>query len=174
MPSLFVRCMLFFSSYFPLMLIFSVLLRETQPSWAIGILAFGIVSLLVTFIYMRSRWNNSGRSQTKITSVARRDENVLSYIATYLIPFVSFPLNGFDQVFALLIFVGVLLILYVNSNMIYINPMFNLVGLHLYEITIESDQMPHYLITRWPVKPDTTIYFVEISNVYLEKKDKTK
>jgi len=174
MPRLFVRCMLFFSSYFPLMLIFSILLWETQRYWAISILILGTVSLLITFLYMSRRKRKGGVSQAKITGVVKRDENVVSYIASYLIPFVTFPLNRPEQIAALLVFVGVLLILYINSNMIYINPMFNVVGYHLYEITIESDQMSHYLIARQGIKPHKMLYFVEISNnVYLERKVKT-
>jgi len=163
--------MLFFSSYFPLMLIFSILLWETQGYWASGILTVGIVSLLITFLYISRRKHKGGVSQTKVTKVEKRDENVVSYIVSYLIPFVTFPLDRPGQIAALLVFVGILLILYVNSNMIYINPMFNLVGYHLYEITIESDQMPHYLIARQGIRPNKMLYFVEIStNVYLERK----
>ncbi|HEY7414111.1 MAG TPA: hypothetical protein VH593_02885, partial [Ktedonobacteraceae bacterium] len=92
MPRLFVLCMLFFSSYFPLILIFSILLGRTHLYWAIGILAFGSFSLLVTFLYLNRRKNIGGVSQAKITGVEKRDENVIGYIASYLIPFVSIPL----------------------------------------------------------------------------------
>lgn len=171
MPRLFVRCMLFFSSYFPLMLIFSILLGRTHLDWAIGILALGSFSLLVTFLYLNRRKNRGGVSQARITGVDKRDENVVGYIASYLIPFVTIPLDTPEELAALFIFVVVLLILYINSNMIYINPMFNLVGYHLYEITIDSDQLSHYLIARQHIRPDMTLYFVEISdNVYMEKK----
>ena len=174
MPSLFVRCMLFFSSYFPLLLIFCILLWRTQLDWAVGLLALGIISLLITFLYVSRRQRKGGVSQTTITGVEKRDENVVSYIASYLIPFVTFPLDKPEQIAALLVFIVVLLILYINSNMIYINPMFNLVGYHLYEITIQTDYMSHYLIARRGIKPNKTLYFVEISdNVYLEKKVKT-
>jgi len=162
--------MLFFSSYFPLMLIFSVLLWGTNFSWAIGILTLGIVSLVVTFLYISRRKHIGGVSQARITGVEKRDENVVSYIASYLIPFVTFPLATPEQVVAILIFVAVLLVLYISSNMLYINPMFNLIGWHLYEITIESDQMSRYLIARQDIRPDKTLYFVRISNdIYLEK-----
>jgi hypothetical protein len=175
MPSLFVRCMLFFSSYFPLMFIFSILLWRSHLPWAIGVLTLGGISLLVTFLYICGRKNKGGRSQVKVTGVAKRDEMVVGYISSYLIPFVTFPLTLPEQIVALLVFIGVLLILYINSNMIYINPMFNLAGYHLYEITIDTDRVSHYLIARQLIKPDTMLYFVEISeNVYLERKAKTR
>ncbi|GHO56069.1 hypothetical protein [Ktedonobacter robiniae] len=173
MPSLLVRCMLFFSSYFPLMLIFSILLWRSNLPWALSILILALFSLLVTFLFIGMRKSRGGVSQAKITGVEKRDENVVSYIATYLIPFVTFPLATPEQAAAILILVAVLLILYVNSNMIYVNPMLNLVGWHLYSITINTDQVPHYLIARQDIRPNSTLYFVEIStNVYLEKKVK--
>lgn len=155
------------------MLIFSILLWRSNLPWALGILALGLFSLLVTLLFIGMRERRGGISQAKVTEVEKRDENVVSYIASYLIPFVTFPLATPEQVAAILIFVGVLLVLYINSNMIYINPMFNLVGWHLYAITIDSDQMSHYLIARQDIRPERTLYFVEISdNVYLEKKVK--
>jgi len=155
------------------MLIFSILLWRSNFPWAVGILTLGILSLLITYLYIIGRRNKGGVSQAKIIGVEKRDENVVSYIASYLIPFVTFPLATLEQTIAISIFIGVLLVLYVNSNMIYINPMFNLVGYHLYEITIDSDDMPHYLIARRLIKPNKTLYFVEISeNLYLEKKVK--
>jgi len=163
--------MLFASSYFPLMLIFGIFLLRTYLYWAIGTFTLGILSLLIVFFFIRWRKNKGGVSQAKITGVDKRDENVMSYIASYIIPFVTFPLETWEQFSALLVFIIVLATLYINSNMIYINPMFNLVGYHLYEINIESDTMPHYLIARQAIKPNQMLYFVEIStNVYMEKK----
>lgn len=168
-----VRCILFFSSYFPLMSIFSIFLWRKHLHSALGILGFGIFCLLVMALYFIRQLCLGGVSQTKITEVERRDENVMAYIASYLIPFVTFPLDSLEQILALSVFVGVLLIVYVNSNMIYINPMLNLVGYHLYEIGIETDQMSRYLITRQSVRPGQKLYFVEIgNNICLEKRMK--
>ncbi len=173
MPRLLIRCILFFSSYFPLMSIFSIFLWRKHLHSALGILGFGIFCLLVMALYFFRQLRRGGVSQTKITEVQRRDENVMAYIASYLIPFVTFPLDSLEQTLALLVFIGVLLIVYVNSNMVYINPMLNLVGYHLYEITIETDKMSRYLITCQSVKPDRTLYFVEIGDhICLEKRMK--
>lgn len=66
---------------------------------------------------------------------ARKDSDTLSYLATYLIPFaLAPPKDGYEFV-ALLIFIVVLAYLYVNSNMIYINPVLSAFGYHLYEVT---------------------------------------
>ncbi len=117
MPSLFVRCLLFVSSYFPLTAIFGILLWEKHVLFAI------------------------------ITELDRHDGDVLSYVASYLVPFVSLDLTG-TQLWAVIVFLAVLLIIYVNSNMIYINPMLNILGYHLYEVKIAKNETSFYLLTR--------------------------
>ncbi len=171
MPSLPVRCMLFCSSYFPLSFIFSILLWAPPFYWSIGIFTCGVFSLLIMFLFIKRRYREGGRSQAKVVEVEKRDENVMGYIATYLVPFVTFPVDSPQKTLALLALFVVLLVLYVNSNMIYINPMFNLVGYHLYEIKIDSDEVSHYLIARRIIRPNMLLYFVEMSDgVYLERK----
>ena len=65
----------------------------------------GLVSLLVTYVYIKSRLNKGGISRVvDFSGVEKRDENVVSYIASYLIPFVTFPLDKPEQTIALLIF----------------------------------------------------------------------
>ncbi len=58
-----------------------------------------------------------GSIQEKVTALQSRDGEVMGYIASYLIPFVAIPFGGWQQGVALLIFVIVLGIVYVNSNM---------------------------------------------------------
>lgn len=155
------------------MLIFSILLWHSNLSWALGILSLGLFSLLVLFLFIVRRYRTGGVSQAKITGVEKRDENFVSYIASYLVPFATFPLATFEQALAVGVFIGILMVLYVNSNMIYINPTLNFCGWHLYEITVATDQMSHYLIARRDIKPERVLYFVELSTHFsMEKKVK--
>jgi len=63
-----------------------------------------------------------------------------------------------------------LLVLYVRSNMIYINPILNFFGYHLYEVEIEASQSAHYYITRKPPERGREIRFVRLSDdIFLEK-----
>ena len=94
----------------------------------------------------------------------------MGYIASYLIPFVAIPFGGWQQGVALLIFVIVLGIVYVNSNMIHINPMLNLMGYHLYEIIVEHSERPHALITHQHIALGDTIHIIDIGDgIFLEK-----
>ena len=171
MPTLLVRCMLFLSSYFPLALIFFLLFIGKQPIWAIVTLAVGLAGLIIMVLYFLQFAPRLGSFQTKVTGMQRRDADVMSYIASYLIPFVAFPLDGWQQGAALLIFIAVLGIVYVNSNMIHVNPMLNLMGYHLYEIAVEKSEVPHALITHHRVALGETIHLIDIGEgMFLEKR----
>lgn len=171
MTSVPIRVMLFFSSYFPLVLIFCALLWGMWPLWAILLLGgLGLASLVVTLFYLEYMRRTVPARPAKIKNFTRRDADVMSYIASYLIPFVSFSLASVQQAIALIVFFGVLLIIYVRSNMIYINPMLNIAGYRLYEIEIEQGEFPRFYIARQRLKRTQDIRFIQISDeIYLEK-----
>ncbi len=166
-----VRVMLFFSSYCPLLLIMGVLLWGKSLPWAIALPAFGLLSLVLMLLYLRSVRRIKPPVPTKVTEVHKRDADVMGYIASYLVPFVTFPLDaGWQLIVALLVFVGVLLLVYVNSNMIYVNPMLNIFGYHLYEIRVEHGENDVYYIARKPVHRSEPIEYVRLDDdIYLER-----
>jgi hypothetical protein len=169
MPSVFIRCMLFVSSYFPLTVIFCILLFDKRPVGAIAILLLGITGLVALTLYFLVFAPRKPTFHEEVASLEKRDGDVLSYVASYLIPFVTFPLEGVPQVLALLVFIFVLLVVYINSNMIYINPMLNLAGYHLYEIKLKNNELSYHLITRHQVMRREMIRFVKIGDgVFLE------
>ncbi len=175
MPTILIRGMLFLSSYFPLTLIFFFLFVEQHPIWALVILAIGLSGLIIMFLYFFQFAPKLGSIQEKITGLQRRDGDVMGYIASYLLPFVAIPFGGWQQGVALLIFVVVLGIVYVNSNMIHVNPMLNLIGYHIYEITLEQGDMPHSLITRHRIAPGETIHLIDIGDgIFLDKGERTR
>ena len=171
LPIYLMRSILFFCSYFPLTLIICVLQFGVWPLWGVALIFFvpGLGSLAFTVFFFRRARRRSSVQHKKLVSYSRHDADVMSYIASYILPFVTFTLDQVKQDFTLLIFIGVLLILYVRSNMIYINPMLNLAGYHLYEIEIENSQSSHYYIARKELERYHEIRFVELSrDIYLE------
>lgn len=170
MPTLFVRCMLFVSSYFPLALIIWVLFLTEQPVLAWSSLSIGVVGLSLTFVYFFKVLPAMTPIQEKITERQIKDGDVMGYIASYVLPLVTFPLDGWKQVVVLLVFVLVLGIVYVNSDMIRINPMLNLVGYHLYEIKVEHGTESYSLITRRRIRRGDTVRIVDVGRgLFLEK-----
>src|SRR5713101_6593289 len=175
MPTVLIRGMLFLSSYFPLTLIFFFLFIVKHPIWAIVILVIGLSGLIIMILYFFQFAPRLGSIQEKVTGLQSRDGEVMGYIASYLIPFVAIPFGGWQQGVALLIFVIVLGIVYVNSNMIHINPMLNLLGYHVYEITLEHSEAPHSLITRRRIVINESIHMIDIGDgIFLDKGERTR
>jgi hypothetical protein len=156
------RWVMFFSSYIPLLLVLCVLLIDRQPVWMLNVFSFThIVSWASTCIFfftillfalMMSYYfivlkRRPGELRV-VESIQARDSDTLSYIATYLLPFVVFPLDTKRQIISLIIVVFVLGFVYISSNMIYINPILNMLGFHLYELTLKEEKIPHILISR--------------------------
>jgi hypothetical protein len=156
MPNLFIRCMLFVSSYFPLALICCLLLFDSQRFWALVILLIGLSGFLIMLVYFLMIVPKKQICVEKVTELQKRDGDVMSYVAGYLIAFITFPLHDWQHLTAVLTFLGVLLIVYVNSNLIYSNPMLNLLGYHLYEARLEHSEVSHFLLIRHrPVRGET-------------------
>lgn len=94
----------------------------------------------------------------------------MSYIASYVIPFLAVPFNGLEQALSLIIFFIVLGVIYVNSNMIHINPMLNIIGYTLYDVTLESGST-HSLITRRHIVRGESLSVVKIGeDILMEKR----
>jgi hypothetical protein len=135
---------------------------------AIGILTVGAGGLVWMLLYLRNA-QQLGGIQLKIAGFQRRDAEAMAYIVTYIIPFLVIPFHGWKEGIALSIFFIVLGILYVNSNMIHINPMLNLFGYHLYEITTEYGGV-HSLLARRSIRHQETITVVKLEDdILLEK-----
>jgi hypothetical protein len=169
MPSALTRFLLFLSSYFPLALIFFLLFFNQRPWLAASILFVGTVGLLGMAVYLRYA-QRIGAFKVNLAGIQRRDGDAMSYIVSYVIPFMSVPFSGWEQGVALSIFFVVLGILYVNSNMIHINPMLNLGGYHLYEVTLEDGGV-HSLISHRRVARGQPLAVIKIGeDILLEKR----
>jgi hypothetical protein len=171
MPSLPVRLLLFISSYFPLAVILCIFLLDPQHPWliaghvaAVVILGVGLLGLVIMVLYVKAIAPARVAFHEKITDLERHDGDVMSYIASYVVPFVTFTLGGWQQISALVIFLLLLLVIYVSSNMIYVNPMLTLFGYHLYEIKIENSASSHYLITNQHIMRNKSVRVVKIGD----------
>src|SRR4029077_12548976 len=100
MPSILTRILLFLSSYFPLTVIFFCLLLGKNRPLAIVILAVGGLGLLGISVYFRlARRLNPTR--ITVASVQRRDAEAMSYIVSYIVPFLAMPFQSLEEALSL-------------------------------------------------------------------------
>ncbi len=131
------RLALFFSSYTPLAIIFIVL--YFGRSWAVVIIAAlsAIIGLCSLFWIMHRAAADIAPVSAVVVDYRQRGDEVMGYVAAYLIPFVGFSLTDIRQGIALLVFLLVLAYLYVTTEMIHVNPMLYIVGYRIYDVTFE-------------------------------------
>jgi hypothetical protein len=154
MLSIGARVVLFLSSYVPLGLIFALLYWQRQDVvvWAsIGLSVAGTLGLIAV-VWGTSR--DVEPVQDKVVDCRLRGDEVMGYIAGYLLPFLSIDLSSGRVLAAVAVFLAVLCYLYVTTDMIYINPTLNLLGFKVYEVTLQSEGVRSLISQRRPKQGD--------------------
>jgi hypothetical protein len=162
------RAILFLSSYAPLALIFAALFASGRPLAALVNLGVAALSLLGLTAFFVGAHRLAPR-QAKIVAVRGRDDQVMSYVMSYLVGFLSVAFSDTRQLLALAAFFLILAYIFVNANIIHVNPTLNLLGYHLYEATLEDGEV-YNLIARGRVRRGDTLRFVTVGDDILLRK----
>jgi len=163
MPNRPLSVLLFLSSYSPVFVILA--LKSYGDSCPIYFLSlFLLISGLVgVVLFLLIALRHTPYSAT-VVDVEARDSDLAGYLVTYLLPFLGIAASGWRDVLAVALFFAIVAIVYVNSRMIYINPILSLFGYHLYRVqaTTRPDLedtsriTPQFLVTksRWVRRGD--------------------
>lgn len=169
MPTTLTQLVLFLSSYSPFFLILAIrgTLDTHVPRSVLYIVAG--VSIVGLFSYVRFTQRLATEVITPVR-VSPKDGDVMSYIVTYILPFLDMKFDGPGDSTALWLLFGTLAILYVNSNMLFVNPVLNLAGYHTFEIE-DDDGCVRVLLTRQrSITPQKELRAIAIgSHLMLEK-----
>jgi hypothetical protein len=170
MPNAPTRVILFLSSYAPLFLIIAMRGWKDSRYLAAGIAVVAVLSVVVLFVFLRSA-QRLASDKISVDSVVSRDGDAMSYIVTYLLPFLAVKLNDVTDAASLGLVLFVIAILYVNSNMIYTNPVLNIAGYHIFEIQDADGKTTALICKRAYVRMGSEINVISVGDyVLLEKK----
>lgn len=129
--------MLFLSSYFPLFLIISVTQRSNWGYWHLTPLIIGASS-----IFWLTGWliwaKQKSPEELVVKKSKSKDSEVIAYIISYVLPMAGTKFSEFDGAITITVFFIVIMILNLNSNLVYINPILNSIGYHLFEVELPS------------------------------------
>ena len=139
-----VKVCLFLVSYFPLFVIMIILHYDNSIILyaSITTLSVGFVGLFITF-YVLNRISGEYKQATSINPESKIN---FQYFLAYIIPFVAIDMDSMRQIVAyavLFIFLG---ILYIRTELIYVNPTLTMLGYHLLKIKINDEDI--LLITK--------------------------
>jgi hypothetical protein len=153
-PVLVFRLLLFLSSYAPLFAVLAYLNRSTPAAWLI-LVAIVVVSVTGLVLVFRSLSNSGPRITVK--RAAPKDGDVMAYVTGYLLPFLNVDLSDRDQVVVSLVFLAVLGTVYVNSSMLFVNPLLSLARFHTFEVTDVNDDVYSVITRRDDLARDTVL-----------------
>lgn len=164
-----VKVCLFLVSYFPLFLIMATLHYDNSVILysAIIFTSAGFAGLSITF-YVLNRVSGEFKQATKIKPASIIN---FEYFLAYIIPFVAIDIDSTRQLLAygiLFIFIGVL---YIRTELIYVNPTLSMLGYNLFKIQADDENI--VLITKNSYQQALNNPIVAIGNdLYYERRAK--
>lgn len=163
------QAILFTSSYAPLLFVFALLdsFGKGLPSMLLAAVGVGsIAGLLVIF----HRTRDLGTSMFTVGTARPRDDDVMAYVMTYLLPFLGLATDTGRQQLALLLFIAVVAVLYIKGRLFYVNPLLSLVGYRLFEVTSDEGRPVILLTKREYIRQGTELHAHRVSNyVFVEQ-----
>lgn len=133
-------------------------------------MALAILVTLGLLIYLRKAQRLTP-VPIAIKQVSTRSGETMSYLVSYLLPFLGVDLSQLNDAISMTILLVVIGIIYVNSHLIYINPVLNLFGFNLFEVETEEGKVCTLLSHHRYLKKGTQLGVVKLGNyVLMEKK----
>mgnify|MGYP005829538777 FL=1 len=173
------KIILFLSSYSPLFLIIAILnikldniehVKDIVPQDKLWLILTMLVLFILPNIILFALIKRVRMFQPileKTNAIVNKNSDVMNYIVTYLIPFLSFNFDKLNQTIAFGILLLVLAIVYIHSNIYYVNPILIIAGYKIYDI---NDK--YIVITKLTVKRDKKLKLHRIhENVYVGDED---
>lgn len=163
MPNLLTRIVLFLSSYTPLFLIMGVKYGLVHHYFGLATLLLSAASIAALLYYLRVA-RTFGADRVTVEKISGKDTEAMSYIVTYLIPFLDIKIEEVSNWVSLLLLFLVVAVLYVHSNLIYINPTLNVMNYHLFEIEIDGGKTTALLSKRSFVERGSQISVISLGD----------
>lgn len=174
----FSKIILFITSYFPLFIIFWILNFDKNKdyyfnypilSWSMIIIV--LLSLVLVFILMRFSFRRyiDFNIQNKIDMIENWNHEILAYLFTYVIPFIS--ISDKKKIYILSILLLVTFIIYYKSELLKYNIFLLFLWYDIIKVTLDDNssifiiKKTNYVLKRW----DMINYWKISENLYLLK-----
>ena len=155
------RLPLFLSSYIPLFAIAAL----RFDSWLVrgicaGLAVLGVVAVIVFW----RRLSTTSHHTTKISNVREVGAEAGGYLASYVLPFLTISQPTARDMIGYGVFLAVLAVVYVRSDLIQVNPVFMLLLFRVVKVKLATGA-DTYLITRGVPRDGDDIIFARYSGI---------
>lgn len=167
-----VNVLLFLNSYTPLWLIIfiRIILQNKVNSHQIlgGIVLLSFLALSLPILLKLGKDFGS----TRFLNIETKEDisyAYMGYIVSYIVPFAQQDYTKLESFAPMLIIIFIIMVFYIRSSLIYINPMLNLIGFNLFKIVDEHQNQYILLSKKADILRNIRINAVEFSeNVLVE------
>lgn len=127
------------------------------------------------YAYFKDYLKNAKRLPVEIEKCESVNYENLSFLATYVIPLVCFPMKTDREMFVLFAVIVIIGCIFVKTNLYYTNPSLLLMGFNVYSVECKNGGAfkNGIVIVRGKLKTNDTIQYMSLSdNVYFVRKVK--
>lgn len=119
-------------------------LNQLWKNTRIGLVIIAATAVLewAVYRYLKNLCDHTSKELTvKVVTSVEQNYDTLAFIASFMIPLVSFQLHQLSHWIVLVLLVVVIGGIFCNSKGYYTNPTLALFGFHLYDLTIKTQQV---------------------------------
>ena len=130
---------------------------------------------VVGYVYFTDRLKDAKRLPVEIEECESVNYENLSFLATYIIPLVCFPMNTDREMFVLFAVIAFIGCIFVKTNLYYTNPSLVLLGFNVYSVKCKNESgFGHgIVIVKGRLEEKDTIKYMSLSdNVYFVRRIK--
>ena len=168
-PSLLVRLGLLTGAYSPLFVLLAVLGTFDNRWVRVGFLAAGVLGFLFCLCFLRYVVPHRNGIPERVYRAKPKEGEALKFLASYVIPFFVTLTAAPATRWGLIVYLFVLLVLYLQGDLYFTNPIVGLVGYRLYELTREDGGYLLVLSSRWQITTDMIVRLVPLGGyVYVD------
>lgn len=126
----------------------------------------------IGYLAFKDSLKNAKQLPVRLTECEGINYENLSFLATYIIPLVCFPMEKDREVFVLFAVIVIIGCIFVKTNLYYTNPSLVLLGFNVYKVKTESSSFREgILIIKGKLKTGDDVKYLSLSdNVYFGRK----
>jgi hypothetical protein len=96
-----------------------------------------------------------------------RTSDALNYIIAYIVTFLGFKFNTWQDYLSLTILLVIIFFIYVNSDLIFVNPLLNVIGFKIISVEVKEGGEIILITKNSTIKSDDKIFVKNITdNIY--------
>ncbi|ALG86375.1 hypothetical protein [Gordonia phthalatica] len=160
------RIRLLAASMTPLLAILAIRVWSAQCLVSVILAGIALISVVSLIGFMHARKGLGTNTQT-LAAVEDQTDQIPAYLVTYLLPFVILTVSGWLDIVAYALLAAVLILVIIQTDLIYVQPLLLIAGWHLYRVDISNGYGREYiLISKNKLYPGQSVDTVSLGGNY--------